>query len=125
MAEELEQGIALISAEVLAELEEKDDDLLAWVREREEFLISTDEMVQLRTTEINDQFPDLVDTERERSLADPFVIAVAEIHKGTVVTYEKHRASPSKPHKIPDVCQARGLDCFNFIEFARREGFRL
>ncbi len=123
----MEQGLAVVSREVMEELKKKDDSLLAWMKPRDALLIPTDGVVQAQTTQINDAFPTLVDVERERNLADPFVIAVAEIRGCSVVSYEKPRTKATKPHKIPDVCAERGLgtECISFIEVARREGFRL
>ena len=124
-ADLITRGTALISEEVHVELQEKDDDLLAWVQEREHLIVPTDAAVQGQARDSNDGFPTLVDVERERSVADPFVISVAQINRCAVVTYEKRRTRPTKPHKIPDVCDELGIECIDFIQLARREGFRL
>ena len=120
-----ERRIALISEEVYIELQEKDDDLLEWVSDREQLVVPTDIPIQERARAINDRFPTLVDVERERSVADPFVIAVAQVNECAVVTYERPRTRPTKPQKIPDVCDGLGIECIDFIRLARREGFRL
>jgi uncharacterized protein DUF4411 len=50
--------------------------------------------------------------------ADPFVIAKAATIKGVVVTLEK-----PKPNgvKIPNICQAFGVDCWNLEQFMENE----
>ena len=119
-------GAALVSYEVFEELKKKDDELLAWVKERERYLAATDPAVQARTTVINDAHPGLTDPDRERGVADAFVIAVAELNGCDVVTYEKPRTRVTKPEKIPDVVDARRIvKCIDFVELARREGFAL
>lgn len=117
--------VAVISEEVYDELTPKDDELLAWAKERQDFLYATSEEVQKATMDINDEFPDLTDTERERSVADPFVIAIATLEECAVVTYEEPRTKPTRPRKIPDVCFALQIQCFDFVELARREGVTL
>jgi len=52
---------------------------------------------------------------------DPFVIALAERDNLTVVTSEK-RGSADHP-KIPLVCEWRGIQCINLVEFFRAEGW--
>lgn len=119
-------GRGLVSHEVLEELKKKDDELLGWMSGRENLLVPTGDEIQIRTIEINDQFPNLTDVERERGVADPFVIAVAEVRSCSVVTYERPRTRTTRPPKIPDVCAARGqVDCIDFVELARREQFQL
>ena len=64
------------------------------------------------------EFPRLVDTLRNRSKADPFVIATAIDRKATVVTGEPITGSMTKP-RIPDVCDVRGVRCINFLQMIR------
>jgi hypothetical protein len=70
-------------------------------------------------------YPRLVDTHRNRSQADPFVIATAErLGKGTVVvTGEKRRGKLDTP-KIPDVCDMRGIRPITFLEMLRELGWK-
>lgn len=60
---------------------------------------------------------------RNRSQADPFVIATAEILQGAVVTGEKPRGNLEVP-KIPDVCDARKIRCIGFLEMLRELGWK-
>lgn len=53
-------------------------------------------------------------------VADPFVVACAQVRGGAVVTEEK-----LKPHaaKIPNVCQHYGISCLDFTKFLTRQGW--
>ena len=53
-----------------------------------------------------------------RTSADPFLIAVAKVLNGCVVTEKKGK--PNAP-KIPNVCQHFGVDCTNLQGFMERE----
>jgi hypothetical protein len=59
---------------VLLELERQDDDVFAWAERHVTFMPLEDE-IQASATEILAKFPQLVNTRRSRSVADPFVIA--------------------------------------------------
>ncbi|HVS30724.1 MAG TPA: DUF4411 family protein [Thermoanaerobaculia bacterium] len=53
--------------------------------------------------------------------ADPFVIAAAKIHGGTVVTDETKKPNASR---IPNVCEHFGIPCLNVEGFLIAEGWR-
>jgi hypothetical protein len=53
-----------------------------------------------------------------RSGADPFVIALAMVHGGTVVTEETLSRNLTKP-RIPDVCDAMGIPRLNLLGFVQ------
>jgi hypothetical protein len=72
--------------------------------------VPLDDEVQASTTDILAKFPQLVHTRRSRSVADPFVIALACVHGLTVVTAERATGSPQKP-RIPDACGGIGVKC--------------
>ena len=52
--------------------------------------------------------------------ADPFVIAKAATHYGTVVTLE---SGPPNGVKIPNICRHFAVDCINLEEFMERQGW--
>lgn len=123
LAECVAGGILRCSEEVYVELEKKDDGLHHWLMARKEVLVSLDEAIQRIASELLEAHPRLVDTHRNRSQADPFVIATA-IHLGAVVvTGEKPRGKLDVP-KIPDVCEARGIRCITFLEMLRELEWR-
>jgi hypothetical protein len=59
--------------------------------------------------------------------ADAYVIALAQIHGGTVVTQETTAAekrNSKQTHFIPDVCRDLGVPCINLLGLMRREGWK-
>jgi len=78
--------------------------------------------IQEAVTEILAAHPRLVESGGKRSAADPFVIAVARVHKCAVVTGESASGKITKP-RIPDVCAALGIEVLSFLGVFRREGW--
>src|SRR6266480_4798468 len=94
------------SEEVYVELAKQDDDLHEWIKARKQMLVAPEKPIQEIVAQLLGKYPRLVDTLKNRSQADPFVIATAIFHKATVVTGELH-GTASRP-RIPDVCDAEG-----------------
>lgn len=113
--------------EVLIELSRQQDELHAWAEEREGMFIVPDRAHIEGMKKIINDFPGLVKVNSTKSSGDPWVIALAQIHKVPVVQYEtrvkknERRTAP----KIPDVCDALGLKCVTLIDVLRAEGFKL
>jgi predicted nucleic acid-binding protein len=123
LAECILAGIVRCSEEVYVELEKKDDALRDWLKARKQVIVPIDEKIQIIVAELLAAYPRLVDTHRNRSQADPFVIATAESLGGIVVTGEKPRGKLDTP-KIPDVCEVRKLRCISFLDMLRELGWR-
>jgi hypothetical protein len=70
--------------------------------------------------ELAKQDDDLHEWIKNRSQADPFVIATAMFRNATVVTGEL-QGTERRP-RIPDVCQAEGVPCINFLQMLRDFG---
>ena len=68
------------------------------------------------------KYPRLVDTRKNRSAADPFVIGLAALYNPPllVVTQEGPTNKLDKPN-IPDVCTAEGIECMTLLEMIDRE----
>ena len=125
LEEMIEHGEIVAPWEVRVELESKDDEILAWARERDYMFIPVDEDIQVRVATILSLFPGLLDTKLNRSGADPFVIALAQARNLTVVTYERKSNNREKP-KIPDVCeglQDYKVDWMHFLPFMQNQGW--
>ena len=113
-----EDGVVLAPEEVLRELSKVDDDLYGWAKARQDSLFRTiDDEVQTAVLSMLRQFPRLVDDKKGRNVADPWVIAQAQVCSAVVVTDEK--AVRGKSPKIPDVCEAIGIPWTSHIEFMR------
>ena len=115
-----QQGRVLVPEEVLKELMKKQDDLLQWVKDREQrVLVHTTRAVMCRVREILRQYPGLTQPNTGRGKAGPFVIATALQLDLTVVTDEKG-GSAHKP-KIPYVCKVLGVECLTVLDIIQRE----
>jgi predicted nucleic acid-binding protein len=107
-------GEIISAEEVYIELAKRDDDLHRWVKGRKEMLQIAEMPIQETVAELLGKYPRLVDTLKNRSQADPFVIATAIFRKATVVTGESF-GTVQRP-RIPFVCQAENVPCINFLE---------
>lgn len=106
--------------EVLRELSKKEDDLFKWAKKNDRLFVPLDATIQAATKEVLAAFPRLVDSERDRSIADPFVIAVARVRACCVVTGEKSSGNPKRP-KIPNVCDHFKVRYINLLQFMREQ----
>ena len=120
LEELIDNGQLIATEEVLYELEKKEDDAYKWVKNHENMFILTDERIQLAVIEILRDHKKLIDTRKNRSGADPFVIALAKVEGCGVVTGEKPTNRPGRP-KIPDVCRAIGIPCINILQLCREQ----
>lgn len=112
------------SEEVYHEIVAEDDALADWAKRRQEIFLPTDEDVQHNVKDILQTHSNLLELKKNKSGADPFLIAVAMIHKCAVVTEEKPSGGPERS-KIPDVCRAYQIECIKVLEMLKREGLRL
>jgi hypothetical protein len=115
------RGILLPSEEVLRELERKDDGMRDWATERKDMFLLTDDEIQRAVSDILSSHPKLIDERKNRSGADPFVIAVARVRGCSVLTGEKPSGSRKRPN-IPDVCSALDVRWLGMVEFFREQG---
>lgn len=118
-----DDGTMAVVDEVYRELEKKDDTAFQWLKKHRQIVVDLDSSIQAAVTEILGKHPRLVDTRRSRSAGDPFVIALARVHKLSVVTGEKPTNVLAKPN-IPDVCAALKIDCIGVLDLFRNEGWR-
>jgi predicted nucleic acid-binding protein len=102
---------------VLEEITRTDDDLSGWLKQSKIPIRKIDEPVTeclKRIYEVNPSHKFLVDNIKQRSLADPWVIAHALNENAIVVTKEaKEIAINTKRIKIPNVCENMGIKCIN------------
>lgn len=113
-------GRLLASEEVLRELEKKSDDTYRWAKGQAGLFVPLDRGQTDEVSRIEGAFPHLVHKIKNRSVSDPFVIALAKLRGYTIVTEENESTSPQKP-KIPDVCAVYGIKCITFLEVVRHE----
>jgi hypothetical protein len=110
--------------DVRLELERGSDALYEWCRDRDGMFRAQSDAVQERVANIVNRFPSFVPERSPDGIwADPFVIALAQVDGLAVVTGERRAAANARP-KIPNVCEALSVECINFLDFIRREGWR-
>ncbi len=120
----IQNGIICSCEEVYLELTSQDDGLSDWARARRHMFLPIDVEIQDKVKQVLSTHPTLLDLKKNKSGADPFLIAVASIHKCSLVTEEKPSGGPQRS-KIPDVCKAHDIECIPLLVMLRREGLRL
>jgi len=101
--------------------------LQAWAKSRKTVFDPTGRHLA-HTLTIQGAYPGLRDPKARFDEADAYVIAVAQMTGGIVVTQETEAAmkkNPKRTHFIPDVCRALGIPCINILGMMRREGWTL
>lgn len=117
----IEEGRLRASIEVFNEIAKKDDDLHEWCKERKEKLfVEIDSDCEEEVARIMTDYPRLVDTKKNRSEGDPFVIALASVAnpKMKVITQE----TPGGV-RIPDVCKEESIECCDLADMIEEEGW--
>lgn len=102
-------------------------ELIAWGEARKDIFVPTGDLLA-EAQSIQNRFPGLRDPKAEYEEADAYVIALARLRGGIVVTQETPAAekrNPKRTHFIPDVCREMGIPCFNLLGLMRREGWKL
>lgn len=97
---------------VYTELEDKDDEVFAWAKDRASLFVDPSEVVQAVIGPIQARFPD----PGVRDVADPFVIAEAQVRGYTVVTYEGTNTITGArtkrwAEKVPGICDDLNVPC--------------
>lgn len=109
--------------EVLFELLQKDDDAHKWAKKNQRMFVPLDEEIQRATQEIPFAFPRLVGGMKDRNRADPFVIALAKVKRGIVVTGERNIGVLDRP-RIPLVCIHFRIRYIGLLEFIREREWK-
>lgn len=122
LEERIESGTISAIDEVKHEILRQEDDLTGWAKAQEGLFVPADEAVQQALRQVLATFPNLADHERDRSGADPWVVAHALANGLSVVTYEV-MGKQSKP-KIPNACQHFGIPCVTLVDVLRQTGFK-
>lgn len=106
------------------ELEDGNDDLAAWAKDRAAGFFLPDDQASLtamRTVSTWVQDGDFREDAKRVFLggADPFLIAHALAHGHTVVTHEVHIEGERKKVKIPTVCRGLNVPCERTFQVLR------
>lgn len=101
-------------------------ELAAWAKARPQMFVPLGDVLA-EALAVQARFPGLKDPKAEYEEADAYVIALAKLRDGIVVTQETSAAEKNKPkrtHFIPDVCRELGLPCISLLGLMRREGWK-
>ena len=117
------RGELIITVEAYNELATIDDDVHKWVKDQPQMVVPVDDKIQPVVSQILKTHRRLIDTRKNRSMADPFVIALAYVENGAVVSTELPSTSPSKKPHIPDVCADMGISHLTLVDVLRQQGW--
>jgi len=126
LGELIDEGAIIIPDLVLYEIEQQEDDLSDWVKEKPQMVYSSTLEIQTKASEIinTPQF-NFASSPTNANQADPFVIATAAVLNITVVTEEAYQNNfpplGGKVLKIPRICEHYGIDCLSFIGVLKAE----
>lgn len=98
-------------------------DLASWATSHKALFVRTSELLEA-ALRIQAAFPGLIDPKSQYEEADAYVIALAQMGNGIVVTQEtaaSEKRNPPRSHYIPDVCRELGVPCFSLLGMMRRE----
>lgn len=102
---------------VYDELQEKDDIVAGWVKERRDVLKKKfPNKLMVKVSDVIKTFPRLIDVNNTREQADPYIIVDAQVNGAVVVTHENRMNGlhpDRKKDKIPNVCEHYGVEYIN------------
>jgi hypothetical protein len=107
----------VICSEIRDEVE--DDALKLWLQQNDCEVLSVDSAIQTNVTKIVNEHPELLSFSNMKSSGDAFLIATAMKYQIAVITEE----NKDSPKKIPKICEAYSIPCFNVTELAEKEGW--
>ena len=102
-------------------------ELMGWAKSNADVFVPTQDLLA-DALAIQNQFPGLRDPKAEHEEADGYVVALARLRDGIVVTQETPAAEKNRPrrtHFIPDVCRELGVPCISLLGLMRREKWAL
>ena len=113
---------------VFEEITRTEDELAEWIKSSKIPIYKVDGLVTECLKKIYDADPIhqyLVDNTKQRSLADPWVIAHALKENSCVVTKEEKVNAPNTTRiKIPNVCDKMGIRCINDFKLVEELNIR-
>lgn len=98
-----------------------------WAKGQRGLFVPLDVDLQAAGASIEAAFPDLADHRGIHQSADAWVIALAQLRGGTVVSQETSAAekkNAGKKHYIPDACRELGVPCISLLGLMRQRKWR-
>lgn len=123
MEEAIADGQIIAPMFVLDELKRKEgDQLYAWAESQMLMFYPLEAELQLAQKTIVNRFPRLISEAKNRSLCDPWVIALGQIKQCAVIS-EENRGGNNTP-KIPDVCDELRIKSMKVADLIEELGWR-
>lgn len=123
MEEAIANGQIIAPMFVLDELKRKEgDQLYTWAESHVSMFLPMEAELQLAQKTIVNRYPRLISEAKNRSLCDPWVIALAQVKQCAVVS-EENRGGNSTP-KIPDVCDELRIKCLKVADLIEELGWK-
>lgn len=123
----MQDGVLFSCEAVYDEIQAQADELAAWVKQRKKYFEKPTEDILLGMRELLEYFPNLAAESGRTNAADPWVIVHARDEEGAIVVTDEirqERVSPTKPPKIPNVCDDMGVKWMPPVEFLRTHGVK-
>jgi hypothetical protein len=95
-----------------------------WTNSHKNLFVPLAPAVQIEAAAIEGKYPDLLDVKSPYQSADAYVIALAKLHDGMVISQEtsaQEKRNPARKYYIPDVCRDLGVPCINLLGLMRKE----
>ena len=118
----INQRMLTAPQEVYDEIESQDDELLKWAKKNKHLFEGLDASQINEVRNIEKDFPNLIDPNKQTPDADPFLVSLAKMKGWALITSEKP-GTPTHP-KVPDVCRRYGIRCLSLIEFFREMNWK-
>jgi hypothetical protein len=123
MEEAVADGQIIAPMFVLDELKRKEGDhLYSWAESQMSMFYPLEADLQLAQKTIVNRFPRLISEAKNRSLCDPWVIALGQIKQCAVISEENHGGNNTP--KIPDVCDELGIKSKKVADLIEELGWR-
>lgn len=104
------------------EISKVEDEIFRWVKARKHIFIEHDEAIQKSVTNILQKTPELYEADKDRSGADPFIIAAASV-KGCIVVSNEHPTARRKAMTIHEACNRVNVRSTNILGFIKDQNW--
>jgi len=113
----IKSKVIVICSEIMDEVE--DEELKLWLQQKGCEVLEADAVVQHNVSIIVNEHPKLLNFTNMKSSGDAFLIATAMKYRIAVITEE----DKNSPKRIPKICDAYNIPCYNVTELAEKEGW--
>ena len=117
--DELVKGQAIVTCSEIKD-EVEDEVLQQWLTQLQCVVLDIDDDIQQLVAKVVTEHPELIDFKNAKSSADAFLIATAMKYHLAIITEENKTSTK----KIPKICEAYGIACYNITELAEKESWQ-